>query len=1137
MKKVLFVTKSLYLLPKFDLKMKLTALFAFVAFFTLHANSTYSQKTKISLDLNEVSVERLLDEIETKTDFRFIYKTKDVDLDSLISVRALKKPVTRILDEVFRRSRTEYSIIDQQIFLKEKVKLNANLGTDSGAIQNEDQFQVSGKIYDENGNTFPGVYVIIKNTSKGVISDLEGNYSLVVDPQDTILLSHLGYKTKEILVEGRSSIDVTMDPNEEQLSEVVINGIYKRNKESFTGAATTITGEEIRKTGTLNIFQAIQNIDPNISIGDNFAQGSNPNSLPNMQIRGTSTIPDEGEVGADLKGNFLKDPNQPLFILNGFEVPAERIFDLNINRIEMLSVLKDAASKALYGSRAANGVVVIETKQLSGDKALITYNASLDLELPDLSSYNLTNSLEKLEAETIDGFYLDRDPERFAALQQLYNSRKEMALEGLNTDWLAKPLRNGIGQRHSLTAELGSEDLRVEGNLSYRNTKGVMEGSSRENISGSLTAFYRLKNFRFRNIMNAISNQAVESPYGEFSDYAKMNPYWRAENEDGSIPYYAEIGPNGERFTNPLFNSTLNSKNESGYFNFINNFYLEWDFLPNFKATTRIGIDIKRSDADEFYPSRHTMFENFVGEMENRKGSYQVNNGESTNLYGDLNVQWSKNQDKNFYFVNGGFNVSERKYSEVVHTVEGFPSSRFDDIIFGRGYALDSRPTGLSGVAREIGFLAIGSYAYDNRFLSDVTLRTNASSLFGADKRWATFWSLGLGWNIHNENFLKDSFIEQLKVRGSLGSTGNQNFNTNESVATYAYYLEDRYQGFPGSYLENLSNSLLQWETKFDYNFGLDSKIGNLSLRFDYYESYTENLITDINTPTSTGFETVKENLGRVKNSGIEVDASYLVWSQGRNFLNLNVGIATNQNEILELSDALQTFNEQREQEALESETGAPVLKYEDGMSLDAIWAVPSQGIDPATGREVFVKQDGSTTFDWDTNDLRVVGNSNPKYRGVFGLSGEYEGFGLVIRGRYLGGAQLYNQTLIDKVENVDMNYNVDRRALIGRWRDVGQETFFKGLRYYNYETDAYNYTNIATRASSRFVQDREELDIASVNVYYDFKQSMIESLNLKRLKIGFIMNNVAQFSSIRIERGTSYPFARSMSFNLTANF
>jgi len=404
-----------------------------------------------------------------------------------------------------------------------------------------------------------------------------------------------------------------------------------------------------------------------------------------------------------------------------------------------------------------------------------------------------------------------------------------------------------------------------------------------------------------------------------------------------------------------------------------------------------------------------------------------------------------------------------------------------------------------------------------------------------------TFWSLGLGWNLHNEQFMNDvSYIEQFKIRGSLGSTGNQNFNENQSIVTYGYYLNSQYQGFAGSHTLNVGNPGLQWETKFDYNAGFDAKLKNLSLRFDYYESYTQNLITDITLPYSTGFNSVKDNLGRVKNNGIELNGSYLVWNKGKDFFTVNFGITTNKNKIVELSDAMQSFNEKQEAIAADRGNNKPVLKYEDGMSMNAIWAVKSLGIDPATGNEIYVKQDGSTTYEWSADDLIVVGNSSPKYKGVVGFSGEYKGFGLSVTARYLGGGQLYNQTLVDKVENVDMLYNVDERVLTGRWRFPGQEALFKRLGNYSVDPDGDNiYTTLQekTRATSRFVQDRDEIDIAAVSFYYDFNKKVTEALGFERLRFMFNMNEVHKFSSIKIERGTQYPFARSMSFSLTANF
>src|SRR5690606_27457228 len=330
--------------------------------------------------------------------------------------------------------------------------------------------------------------------------------------------------------------------------------------------------EELRRNGNANLFQALKNISPSMVL-DNFDMGSNPNTMPDIQIRGTSTFPtQETGISAGLKGNYLKNPNERLFILDGFETSVERIFDLDMNRIESVTILKDAASKALYGSKAANGVIVIETTKLSSTKPLVTYNTSLDIEMPDLTSYNLTNAMEKLEAERIDGMYIaspNGGPAEQVRLNQLYNQRKKVAMEGLDTYWLAKPLQDGIGQKHALSVELGGNDLRVIGDLAYRDVTGAMIGSSRKNLSGSVSASYRLSNLLFRNIVSVVDNNSAESPYGQFSDYVKMNPYWRAENADGSIPYYSEAAPEGQGnnpYTNPLYNSTLNSKITDGYF-------------------------------------------------------------------------------------------------------------------------------------------------------------------------------------------------------------------------------------------------------------------------------------------------------------------------------------------------------------------------------------------------------------------------------------------------------------------------------------------------------------------------------------------------------------------------------------------
>lgn len=1131
------------------LMMKLTVLMTVLISFSGFANS-FAQK--ITVRGTGLSFKTVIGEVQKQTNYSFSIKEKhfrsarpvhlnitDVDLEKALPLIFENQPFTYQLD-----GSIIVTVDREQNYPTKLIASNASMRSET-VFQ---QVMVRGRVTNEKGEPLDNVSVTAfnaanKSTTLGSKTKEDGTFNLIVSSlQDSLSFSLIGYDQQVLALQGRANVNVVMKQRIEEIDDVVVTGIYERKASSYTGSVHVISKDEIKKVGSVNLFQALKNIAPSMVL-DNFDLGSNPNAMPEIQIRGTSTFPTDLQATQGLKGNYLRTPNEPLFIVDGFESTVERVFDLDINRIESVTILKDAASKALYGSKAANGVIVIETTRIASDRPLITYNTSVDVELPDLTSYNLTNAREKLEAEILDGFYnawtgSSSAPEEDVLLKQLYNQRRKLVEEGLDTYWLAKPLRNGIGQRHAISVELGSKDLRVITDLGYRQTKGVMIGSGRDNLTGTVTASYRLNNLLFRNITNIVSNNTHESPYGEFSEYTRMNPYWRAENIDGTIPYYAEQLPEGTNYTNPLYNAGLNSKNTTQYLNFINNFYLEWTLRPGLRAITRVGVDTKRSGGDEFYPSAHTKFEDYkYDDMPKRKGSYQVNAGSSTNVSGDLNINYSQQIGKHTYFANVGYNISERNYRELMYLVEGFPSDRMEDVTFGRQFALNSRPQGVNGIVRDMGFLVAASYMWDDRFMTDLTLRSNASSQFGADKRWALFTSAGLGWNLHNEAFLQDfDWLKQFKLRASIGSTGNQNFNTNASIATYQYYLDRFYQGFPGVSLNNMVNPGLQWESKLDYNAGFDTRLAGLTLRFDYYESYTKNLLTDVTIPYSTGFNYVKENLGKVKNQGFEVFASYLLWSRDRNYFSVNAGVETNKNKIVELSNAMKTFNDRQNEAAAAVGNNRPVLRYVDGMSMNTIWAVPSLGIDPANGKEIFVNRDGNTTYTWNANDMVAAGNSSPTYWGVLGLSGEYKGFGLSVNARFLGGGQYYNQTLVDRIENIDMNYNVDRRVLTGRWQVPGQVAEYRALGYRNFSY-ASGHEIETTRPSTRFIQNRKDLTISALNVYYDFQSAFVRDLKMERLRLAFNMNEVAQFSTIGLERGLSYPYSRTFQVSVMAVF
>lgn len=1021
-----------------------------------------------------------------------------------------------------------------------QVKAEGN-GNSVEKIQQSTERLFRGVVTDQSGFPLPGVAIQVKGTQQGVTTDMNGEYYILVKGVENpvLVFSFVGMETQEVpYKKGQNRVNVTLKESQQMMEEVVVNGIYTRKAESFTGSAKTFKKDELKRVGNGNVFQSLKNLDASLKILDNYDMGSDPNSMPDMRLRGTSTFLEEGN--SSLKGNYQSAANQPLFILDGFETSAETIFDLDMNRVESITILKDAASKAIYGSKAAHGVVVVETVGLQGQGVRTTYNASLDIEMPDLTSYNLCNSLEKLEIEMLEGRIWDKEnPTNMQKYYDLYKTAKE----GFNQYWLSLPLRTGIGQKHSLSFEMGTKELNTQFNVSYNNVEGVMKDSWRRNFAGSAQITYRVKNLMFRDIARITSNSTQDSPYGTFNQYAVMNPYTPAYDENGKpTKQDSSLGSN----YSPLYNSTTGTKDKTSYLDFSNNFYIEYKPIETekdiLKLTARLGISAKRSDADEFYSYKHTKFESIRYSEPEMMGSYTINNGKSSKISADIYANYTKVMNKHVLNANVGYSISESHYQEFINTARGFKDLNMNEYLFASSYDKGS-PTGNALKQRDLGVTGVLAYSYDDRYLFDGTIRFNASSAFGTDNPWATFWSAGLGWNVHKEGFLKDSeWIKQLKIRGSMGYTGNQNFQSNKSAAYYKYFTQEKYFTYwDGIYLNNMRNPGLQWELKKDINIGFDFNLKNiLTLTFDWYRSDTENLVTQVSIPGSTGFTSVSENLGLVRNQGFEVTMGLRVLNHKDYFLNLNAQIATNDNKLLELSDAMRIFNKQQEEIAAAEDRTAPVTMYYEGMHMNTIWAVPSLGIDPSDGFEVYLDKQGRMTKAWKASNMVEAGINDTKFNGTFGLNGEYKGIGLSVVFRFMGGGQIYNSTLVNKVENVNIRQNVDRRVYSGRWKEAGQMTQYRRIYndYNNYPLyfaalDEGDYT----RATTRFVQDNNELNLSAISLYYDLPRKILKPIGFERLRVQANMNDVYKWSTVGIERGTSYPFARTLSLSLSATF
>ena len=1119
---------------KFWKVMRLQLLMIFVTLFQLHAENSYTQQ-KVSILFKDAAIEEVIKAVEAQSGYVVVYNNTLLKTVKRVTVTLRDVNAVEALNEALKGSGLHCKLVENFLVIaKDNVKT---------APEDDKGRRIEGKVTDKDKMPLPGVTVLVKGTKLGVVTDTAGKFQLTLplEKEVTLQFSFIGMKAQEVKIKDYKPLSIVLEEEATEVEEVVVNGIFQRKAGSFTGSALTMKGEDLKRVSNSNVFASLKNLDPSLMIFDNLEFGSDPNKMPTMALRGKTAF-DLGSDDIDLKGSYANDPNAPLFILDGFEASVQKIADLDMNRVESLTILKDASAKAIYGSKAANGVIVIETKKNTESSLRISYSGSVEIQAPDLSSYNLTNAAEKLEIEKDAGLYYDKNLSTLFNLQKDYNKKLAAEVSGIDTDWLSKPLRNGVGTKHGISFEMGNERLNLIVGFSYNNVQGTMKGSDRTNYEGSVSISYRYKGLNFRDNLTITSNVANDSPYGAFSEYAVLNPYLSPYDEKGNLVQNASIIPGADNFeANPLYNASLNTKLTSKYLDVTNNFSVEWMIVMGWKVTGRFGITEKRVRADEFYPANHLKFRSYSGEDLFRKGSYQMNEGEEKRMSGDVNMQFSQQfGDKHYVFANAGFTLSEAYYEELIYKAEGFPHDRMNDMMFARQYVKDTKPTGRESTIRDIAVLFAGNYAYDDRFLVDGSFRTSASSQYGKNNRWGQFWSVGVGWNIHNEVWLKDSKIQQLKLRGSVGYTGAQSSEAYASLATYEYDLERVYMGFLGSKLKAMRNEDLKWKEKFDYNVGLDFNIGRLfSMKFDYYIGKTKNNLLDFDIPTYTGFKTVKENVGDVENKGFDLRLSITPWNMPRvrSFFPISRAISRNKNKITGVSAAMQNYNDKQDEVASSVFYNKPVQKYYDGVSLDAIWAVRSLGIDPTNGQEIYLDKKGNRTYTYRVSDQVVCGDKLPDFQGTAGFMFSYKGIELNATFRFQYGAQMYNQTLVDKVENASLKGNVDKRVYDGRWRNPGDLKPYKTLGN-QWVAEEGEYKDEKTQATSRFVQDRNELSLSSLRVGYDFwKHNFIKKVAMERLRVEFYMNDVFMLSSIKTERGTAYPFARSFNFAIQATF
>lgn len=1063
--------------------------------------------------------------IEKTTGYRISYAQSDVK-NLKAQGNTSSKDIHKALDTVIGNLPLAYSVEGKFVTVFPKKQKDTNSEA-TPKVTTLNKLTVRGKVYDQDGEGIPGVSVKVPSMQTAIVTGANGSFTLYLPQGRTTKLqfSFIGMKDATYIFNGKHDINnlvINMKDDATTINEVVVTGIYSRKKESFTGSSQTYNAEELKLVGNQNLIQSLKTLDPAFTVLENNEFGSDPNRLPDLEIRGKTSI-----VG--LKETFGEDPNQPLFILDGFETTLQSIMDLSMDRIASVTVLKDAASTAIYGAKAANGVVVVETKAPEMGKLKFSYSGNFNVSWADLTDYNLMNAAEKLEFERLAGNFTSNIADYQEYQEIRYNKLLANVLKGVDTYWLSEPLRTGLNQRHFISAQGGNEQLRYSLGVSYNKIDGVMKKSGRDILSGNIDVLYRVGKLTFSNKMT-VNVTKHTNPTVSFSEYASANPYYPKYEEDGTIGKWLEYKENSMSTTdasvivgNPMYNDQLNSYDRGESFGVRNNFSMEYRPWNFFWIRARLGLTKETNESENFVSPENTAYDQ-VDVL--KKGSYSNQRSDGFSYDGDVTATYGQLLAKK-HQINAVLGASIRESSDQSKgfSAVGFPEGNFTTPGFANQYTESGKPTYYDSKNRTANFYFNGGYSFDNRYLLDVNYRLDGSSVFGTNRKFSNTWAVGLAWNIHNEKFMKDTeLFQMLKIRGSIGNPGNQNFGSYNTLTTYKFNNWMTNNFGTGLLIDAIGDPDLAWQKTIDLNVGLDvSLLNRLHLNIDVFHKNTDPLLASIGIPASVGVTSRLANIGKQVTDGFNGTIRYSFIYRPKERMNWTTSLSFShvRSHYENIGSTLAQYNNEN--------LTKNMTRYYDGGSPSALWAVRSAGIDPATGKEIFITKSGNYTFSHSYDDEVEVGDTRPDVEGVFGNVFYYKGFSASIYMRYSLGGDTFLSTLYDKVENISSSAlakNQDRRALYDRWQKPGDIAKFKGIS----RTES-------TPMSSRFVSVNNYLTIESIRLSYELPYTLMKKMGLQGMTFSAYMNDIARWATVKEERGTSYPFSRSISMALSLNF
>ena len=1096
----------------------------FLCFFFLLSVSvsaaSYSQNARFTLTLENVALTDVFSTIRKSSEFTFIYNMDDVRNIRVKSINVHEATIEEILNEVLRNTGFVYKIEDHVVVIQPR-----------DTKEEKKSVRIKGWVHDKSKQPLPGVTVRMVGISLGTATNTQGWFAIDLPvTKGELEFSFVGYKKQKIaFTEKTDTLRIVMEEDFQQVEEVVVTGIFNKPKESFTGAVVAVTKDDIKANYSRNVLQTLANIDPSLRIVQNNKMGSDPNTLPEIRLRGVSTMLTAEELKSQESGR--PDYNRPLFIMDGFEVDLERVMDMNENEIENITILKDASATSMYGARGANGVIVITTNRYTAGNLRIMYQGRVNIQIPSLGTYdNLMSASEKFELEKEYGLW-ESD-----LYKELYDEIETNIANGLNYNWLKVPTRTGVGQNHILQVSGGQESWNYSLDLNYQSTRGAMKDSERNNFNGTMSLGYRKDKWNIWQSLSIGVNSNQDSPYGQFSNYVNMNRYWKPYGEDGKpVEYYYH--PNGGfnyPIDNPLYDKSVGVWTKTKYYSTRSNTRVKYNFTERFYTEVSFGISRKETKGDSYYPPSHKKFDT-VTELE-QKGSFT--RGERENIEWQVRgTLYYTNTFKDKHMFSTGFSteLSESTEDNANWTAVGFMADNIDHPGMSLAYPQNGHVFGDKSVTRRASFSYIANYYYDQRYFVDGSITYNGASSFGKNSRFSPYYSIGGGWLMNNESFIQNNlpFINELRLRYSFGVVGNSSLAPQDYMEVFNRNPQDLYLGGICWTLNGFANPNLKQQNTIQHNVGVDLGLFNdrISIQFNYYNFLTNNTLTDMNLPISHGFNAVRGNIGKIRNEGFEWYLNFVLLNNEAKGIrwNLNANITRLRNTIVELSEG---FKESIKGQFREIGTATDAIKYQEGKSMDAIYGLRSVGIDPTSGQRVFLKADGvTTTLEQNPDDLVYLGDSQPKINSTFNTSFTWKGLSVIVGFGVKWGGKQINYTELNKGENVSLSSNLDRRLLKYGWKHIGDQARYKN----QWGTTS---RDIATMVCSDFVHKDNVFSCNNVNVHYSFPKEWLKKvIGLESLSISADLSDIFYFSTIERERGTSYPFSINPNFSISCTF